>query len=67
MQRGQKSIETFPNMDQAWFALVEQRLNDKRRWRRFAHNRVAAYVEMTRLDAAIQSGPLTPAEFSTKQ
>ena len=67
MQRGYKSSATLPNMDTAWFALVEQRINDKRRWRRFTRNRVAAYVEMTRLNAAIQSGPLAPVEFTTKQ
>jgi hypothetical protein len=54
MQRGQKSIETFPNMDPAWLALVEQRVNDKKRWRRFAHDRMAAYVGVAMQDRATQ-------------
>jgi hypothetical protein len=38
-------------MDPAWFALVERRINDRKRWRRLAHDRMAVYVEMAMQDA----------------
>jgi hypothetical protein len=54
MQRGYKTIATFPNMDPAWFALVERRINDRKRWRRFAHDRMAVYVERAMQDAGAE-------------
>jgi hypothetical protein len=54
MQRREKSIANVPNMDPAWFALVERRINDRKRWRRFAHDRIAVYVGLAMQDAGAE-------------
>ena len=66
MQREHKSSAAVPYMDPAWFALVEQRINDRKCWRRVAHDRRAVYVGLVMRNAAAERTFLAP-DTSAKQ
>jgi hypothetical protein len=66
MQRVQKSLEPFPNLDPAWFALVEQRVDARRRWRRFTPDYMAAHLELATMRAAAQGRSIEAASRTTR-